>query len=201
MELSVKLKQMNTYAIFIDQFNLVYSWETTKFLSKTGRSAEPWSKCAFILTMTNTRVKMVRWLDRAMVFLPLGKPLEKLIHSLIKLIYTDCLHLCDWAVRTLINVFFYFIFFYFTTQTLLLSFLLIQLGKTFPNAGTMTEQMTHRKSTRGIWASLSFSFFLTYCVTIWMLSLTAPPACCVAWRRASPFQGSSVPWQDKPNEW
>lgn len=34
MELSVKLKQMNTYAIFIDQFNLVYSWETTKFLSK-----------------------------------------------------------------------------------------------------------------------------------------------------------------------
>lgn len=101
---------------------------------------------------------MVRRLDRAMVFLPLGKPLEKLILSLMKLIYTDCLQLCDWSVRALINVFFYFIFFYFTTQTLLFSFLLIQLGKTFPNFGTMTEQMTHRKSIRGIWASLSFSF-------------------------------------------
>ena len=101
---------------------------------------------------------MVRRLDRAMVFLSLGKPLEKLICSLMKLIYTHCLQLCDWSVRALIDVFFYFIFFYFTTQTLLFSFLLIQLRKTFPNVGTMTEQMTHRKSTRGIWASLSFSF-------------------------------------------
>lgn len=32
----VKLEQMNTYVIFIDQFNLVCSWKINKFLSKCG---------------------------------------------------------------------------------------------------------------------------------------------------------------------
>lgn len=35
--IKVKLKQMNTYAIFIDRFNSVYSWDITKFLSKCGK--------------------------------------------------------------------------------------------------------------------------------------------------------------------
>lgn len=32
----VKLEQMNTFVIFIDQFNLVSSWKINKFLSICG---------------------------------------------------------------------------------------------------------------------------------------------------------------------
>lgn len=39
-------------------------------------------------------------------------------------------------------------------------------GKTFPNVGTMTEQMTHRKSIGESGLLFPSPFFLTYRVTI-----------------------------------
>lgn len=58
-------------------------------------------------------------------FLLLEKPMGKLIWSSMKTIYTDHLQFHDLAVKALINMF--SIFFHFTFQTLLFSFLPIQL--------------------------------------------------------------------------
>lgn len=65
-------------------------------------------------------VKVARWLDSAVAFLPLENSLGKLISSPMKLIYTDHLQLCDLAVRALINMLLNFLLLHFSDSSLFL---------------------------------------------------------------------------------
>lgn len=64
--MKVKLKQKSTAAIFIDQFNLVCSWDRTKFLNKYRREIRkpgPTASAVYLYFNKGKPGLWSRWLD------------------------------------------------------------------------------------------------------------------------------------------
>lgn len=128
--IKVKLEQMNTYDIFIDQFNSVCSWKINKFLSKCREkegALQQQSKYTFNKSKHSLGQCSKVFALSTVAFLPLEKPMGKLIWSSMKPIYTGHLQFCDLAVRAPINMF--SILFHFTFQTLFFPFFLSSCEK------------------------------------------------------------------------
>lgn len=87
------------------------------------------------------------------------------------LMYTGHLQFCDLAMRTLINMSFYFIVLYFAESSLFLPFYPPGEKRMLPNFETIPQQTAHRESTRGIRASLSFHSGFFPLLTVWRSEL------------------------------